>query len=150
MTAGYAIRYADELNYVFLDAPEIAERMASVRARCEAEGRDPATLRFSLYTRDEDMREPGQARVDLSPGSPRSGSTGSSASRPAGRRRLEAQAAFAEDCRAAGVTLAELEGRAVAFGRGRIPRDPPDPAQRRVAEPGTPDEQLDRDRPVDP
>ena len=87
VTAGYAIRYADELNYVFLDAPEVAARMVSVRARCEAEGRDPATLRFSLYTRDEEMREPGQARVDAIGGSPPSASTGSSASRLAGRRR---------------------------------------------------------------
>src|SRR5207344_1462982 len=64
VTAGFAIRYADELNYVFLSAPEIADRMVAVRARCEAEGRDPATLRFSLYTRDEEMREAGSARVD--------------------------------------------------------------------------------------
>ena len=65
VTAGYAIKYADELNYVFLGPDEIAERMAEVRARCETEGRDPATLRFSLYSRDEDFREAGQARVDL-------------------------------------------------------------------------------------
>ena len=32
VTAGYAIRYADELNYVFLGPGEIAERMAWVRA----------------------------------------------------------------------------------------------------------------------
>ena len=64
VTAGYAIRYADELNYVFLEADEIARRMAAVRARCETEGRDPATLRFSLYPHDEEMRDPGQARVD--------------------------------------------------------------------------------------
>ena len=38
VTAGYAIRYADELNYVFLDAKEIQTRMASVRARCEQDG----------------------------------------------------------------------------------------------------------------
>ncbi len=64
VTAGYAIRYADELNYVFLDAPELIERMASVRERCAEEGRDPATLRFSLYTRDEAVRDAGQARID--------------------------------------------------------------------------------------
>ena len=63
-TAGYAIKYADELNYVFLEPEEIAARMVEVRARCEAEGRDPATLRFSLYERDEEMRDAGQARVD--------------------------------------------------------------------------------------
>ena len=55
------IRYADELNYVFLRADEIAPRIADVRARCETEGRDPATLRFSLYARDEELREAGPA-----------------------------------------------------------------------------------------
>ena len=64
VTAGLAIRYGDELNYVFLSPKEVAERMTAVRARCEAEGRDPATLRFSLYVRDEEMRDPGQQRVD--------------------------------------------------------------------------------------
>src|SRR5205823_825001 len=44
-TAGYAVKFADELNYVFLDASEIVERRDSVRQRCEEEGRDPTTLR---------------------------------------------------------------------------------------------------------
>ena len=61
--------------------------MVEVRARCEAEGRDPSTLRFSLYSRDEDVAPtPAQPRVDSSADSPRSGWTGSSPSRPAGRR----------------------------------------------------------------
>jgi F420-dependent oxidoreductase-like protein len=105
VTAGYAIRYADELNYVFLDAPEIAERMTSVRARCEAEGRDPATLRFSLYTRDEDMREPGQARVDLIAGFAEIGLDRIVSFPTRWSPTTDAQAAFAEDCLAAGVTL---------------------------------------------
>jgi alkanesulfonate monooxygenase SsuD/methylene tetrahydromethanopterin reductase-like flavin-dependent oxidoreductase (luciferase family) len=40
--AGYAIRYADELNWVFLSPDEGAERLVS-SGGCEAEGRDPAT-----------------------------------------------------------------------------------------------------------
>jgi F420-dependent oxidoreductase-like protein len=110
VTAGLAIRYADELNYVFLSPAEVAERMASVRARCETEGRDPATLRFSLYTRDEEMRDAGQARVDV---------LGELAG--VGLDRIvcfptrwsptaEAQTAFAEDCRAAGLPLAVSVG----------------------------------------
>ena len=65
-TAGYAIRFADELNYVFLEPDEIRERIADVRARCEEEGRDPSTLRFSQYVRDEDVRDagPGAGRPD--------------------------------------------------------------------------------------
>ncbi len=63
-TAGLAIRFADELNLVFIGPAETAARMADVRARCEAAGRDPASLRFSVYTRDEEYLDPGQQRVD--------------------------------------------------------------------------------------
>jgi len=105
-TAGLAVRHADELNLVFLRAPAVAERIAEVRARCEQEGRDPATLRFSLYARDEDLRERGQVRVDQL-----------AALAATGLDRLigfpgrwdpttDGQAAFAEDCRAAGIRLA--------------------------------------------
>jgi F420-dependent oxidoreductase-like protein len=111
--AGYAIRYADELNWVFLSPEECAERLISVRARCVAEGRDPATLRFSLYTRDEEMRVPGQARVDV---------LGRLADVGLDRivcfpgrwdPTLEAQERFAEDCQAAGIVLA-LDAQSVA------------------------------------
>ena len=105
VTAGYAIRYADELNYVFLPADEIAERMASVRARCEAEGRDPASLRFSLYTSDEEMRDAGQERVDTLAGFAAVGLDRLVCFPTRWSPTLEAQAAFAEDCRAAGITL---------------------------------------------
>jgi alkanesulfonate monooxygenase SsuD/methylene tetrahydromethanopterin reductase-like flavin-dependent oxidoreductase (luciferase family) len=105
VTAGYAIRYADELNYVFLGASEIATRMVAVRARCEAEGRDPATLRFSLYTRDEEMREAGQARVDTIAGFATIGLDRIVCFPTRWSPTTDAQAAFAEDCRAAGVAL---------------------------------------------
>ena len=35
-----------------------------MRQRCEEEGRDPSSLRVSLYARDNDARADGQARVD--------------------------------------------------------------------------------------
>jgi F420-dependent oxidoreductase-like protein len=105
-TAGLAIKHADELNYVFLDAPEIAERMVEVRRRCEAEGRDPATLRFSLYVRDEDVREAGQARVDLIAGFAAIGLDRLVAFPTRWSPTAEAQAAFAEDCVTAGIELA--------------------------------------------
>jgi F420-dependent oxidoreductase-like protein len=105
VTAGYAIRYADELNYVFLPATEIGERIASVRSRCEAEGRDPATLRFSLYSRDEEMREAGQARVDTLAGFAVVGLDRIICFPTRWSPTIEAQAAFAEDCLAAGLTL---------------------------------------------
>ncbi len=104
-TAGLAVRFADELNFVFLRAPEIRQRMTEVRAKCEAAGRDPGTLRFSLYALDEAMQPVGQARVDY---------LGEMAA--TGLDRLvgfpnrwdpttDAQDAFAADCRAAGITI---------------------------------------------
>jgi F420-dependent oxidoreductase-like protein len=107
VTAGYAIKYADELNYVFIDAPDVAERMAAVRARCEAEGRDPDTLRFSLYTRDEGMRDAGQARIDIIAGFAEIGLDRLVCFPARWAPTLEAQAAFVEDCRAAGVIPSE-------------------------------------------
>ena len=106
VTAGYAIKFADELNYVFLSPGEIVERMASVRARCETEGRDPATLRFSLYAADEDMRDPGAARVDLLGRLAETGLSRVVCFSTRWSPTLEAQAALAEDCRAAGISLA--------------------------------------------
>ena len=105
VTAGYAIRYGDELNYVFLEANEIARRMVDVRARCEREGRDPATLRFSLYARDEKMRDAGQERVDTIAGFAEIGLDRLVAFPTRWSPTVEAQAAFAEDCRAAGVAI---------------------------------------------
>lgn len=62
-TAGLAVRHADELNLVFLEPDEVAERMVEVGAKCEEAGRDPGSLRFSVYTRDEDFLEAGPDRV---------------------------------------------------------------------------------------
>ncbi len=105
VTAGYAIQYADELNYVFLGPEEILDRMRQVRERCEVEGRDPATLRFSLYARDEQMRDAGQARVDLIGRFAGIGLDRLVAFPTRWSPTIEAQAAFAEDCEAAGVAL---------------------------------------------
>ena len=105
VTAGYAIRFADELNFVFLTPDEIAERMVAVRARCEAEGRDPATLRFSLYSRDEEMRDTGQERVDLLARFAAIGLDRIICFPTRWSPTAEAQAAFADDCIAAGLTL---------------------------------------------
>jgi len=105
-TAGYAIRYADELNWVYLSPDDCVERMRTVRARCEDEGRDPATLRFSLYSRDEEVREPGQARIDLIAQFRESGLDRIICFPSRWSPTIDAQAKFAEDCQAAGVTLA--------------------------------------------
>jgi F420-dependent oxidoreductase-like protein len=110
VTAGYAIRYADELNYVFLSPDECVERMRAVRSRCETEGRDPATLRFSLYTRDEEMRDPGRARVDTIAKLQETGLDRIVCFPGRWSPTIEAQERFAEDVRAAGIELATQLG----------------------------------------
>ncbi len=105
VTAGYAIRYADELNYVFLESGEVAARMASVRQRCEDEGRDPASLRFSLYVSDEAMRTAGQARIDTVAEFAAIGLDRLVCFPTRWSPTVEAQEAFAADCRAAGILL---------------------------------------------
>ena len=105
VTFRYAARFAEELNLVFLVPDEVAELLPIIRQRCEEEDRDPATLRVSLYTRDQDVREPGQERVDF---------LGALAALGLDRvvcfptrwdPTAEAQALFAEDCVAAGLSL---------------------------------------------
>ena len=105
VTAGYAIKYADELNFVFLSAAQVAERITAVRARCETEGRDPASLRFSMYTRDEEIREAGRARIDTLAGYAAVGLDRIVCFPTRWSATTDAQASFAEDCRAAGIAL---------------------------------------------
>jgi F420-dependent oxidoreductase-like protein len=47
-TAVPAARFADQYDVPFRSAEEVAEIVGRVRAACEAEGRDPATMRFSV------------------------------------------------------------------------------------------------------
>jgi alkanesulfonate monooxygenase SsuD/methylene tetrahydromethanopterin reductase-like flavin-dependent oxidoreductase (luciferase family) len=105
VTFRYAARFAEELNLVFLNPDEVAELLPLIRQRCEEEGRDPDTLRLSLYTRDQDVREAGQARSDF---------LGQLAAIGLDRvvcfptrygAEIETQARFAEDCLAAGLVL---------------------------------------------
>ena len=114
VTFRYAARFADELNLVFLRPEQIEEVLPIIRERCEEEDRDPATLRISLYCRDDEIRPEGQERVDYV-----------GRIRELGLARLvafpgrwsvegEAQARFAEDCRAAGCAMHEPEPETVA------------------------------------
>jgi F420-dependent oxidoreductase-like protein len=108
-TLGYAVRYADELNLVFLGPDELPGRLAAIAERCEREGRDPATLRVSLYCRDETVRDAGQARVDLIASFRDLGLTRLVAFPGRYGPDVETQGRFAEDCRAAGIELAPVE-----------------------------------------
>jgi F420-dependent oxidoreductase-like protein len=104
-TAGLAVRFADELNFVFLSAAEIRERITEVRERCAQAGRDPSAMRFSLYASDEDMRHAGQARVDAIGELAEVGLDRLVAFPTRWDPTPDAQAAFAEDVRAAGIKL---------------------------------------------
>jgi len=101
-----AARYADELNVVYVTTEEVAAEMPTIRSRCEEIGRDPATLKVSLYCRDEDVREPGQARVDFLGRCAEAGLSRIVAFATRWEPTTETQARFAEDVRAAGIELA--------------------------------------------
>jgi alkanesulfonate monooxygenase SsuD/methylene tetrahydromethanopterin reductase-like flavin-dependent oxidoreductase (luciferase family) len=102
--AGLAVKHADELNFVFLGADEIRERIAEVRARCADEGRDPASLRFSLYALDEDMKE-GPERVEVLREMSQVGLARIVCFPGRWDVTVDGQARFAEDCRKAGLAL---------------------------------------------
>jgi F420-dependent oxidoreductase-like protein len=101
-----AARYADELNVVYRTTDEAAADMLTIRARCEEIGRDPATLKVSLYCRDEDVKEAGQARVDYVGRCAKVGLDRIVAFPTRWEPAAETQARFAEDCRTAGIELA--------------------------------------------
>jgi F420-dependent oxidoreductase-like protein len=105
VTFRYAAKYADEINLVYLSPDGVAELLPIIRARCEEIDRDPATLRVSLYSRDDDVRPVGQERVDT---------LAAFAALRLDRivcfpsrwdLSLEGQARFAEDSRAAGLEM---------------------------------------------
>ena len=78
-----------------------------VRQRCEEADRDPATLKVSLYTSDDHIRTPGQPTVDLLGALQELGLSRAICFPGRWSTEREAQARFAEDCRAAGVEMAE-------------------------------------------
>ena len=81
--------------------------MALARQRCEEAERDPATLKVSLYTSDDHIRQPGQPTVDLLGALQDLGLSRAVCFPGRWSTELEAQARFAEDCRAAGVEMTE-------------------------------------------
>ena len=101
-----AARFADELNLVFRSPDEVAESIPTVHARCEEIGRDPKTLRLSVYARDEPMSQPGQGRADMIGAYAALGLDRFVAFPTRISPTVETQAQFAEDCVAAGLTLA--------------------------------------------
>jgi hypothetical protein len=100
-----AARFADELNLVYVDTEECAELMSIARQRCEEIGRDPATLRLSLYAADDDVWTAGRERTDFIGRCVEIGLDRLVAFPTCKVPTRETQARFAEDCRAAGVAL---------------------------------------------
>ena len=105
VTMRLAARHADELNLVFRPLDELAELIPLARQRCEEIGRDPATLRLSLYANDIDVRKAGQKRIDLLGAYAGLGLDRLVAFPTRWSVELETQAAFAEDCVAAGLPM---------------------------------------------
>ena len=105
VTMRLAARHADELNLVFRPLDELAELIPLARQRCEEIGRDPATLRLSLYANDIDVRTAGQKRIDLLGAYAGLGLDRLVAFPTRWSVELETQVAFAEDCVAAGLPM---------------------------------------------
>lgn len=105
VTFRYAAKFAEELNLVYLSPDGVAELLPIIRARCEEIDRDPATLRLSLYTRDDDVRTVGQERVDMLAAFAELGLDRLVCFPSRWDQSLDAQMSFAEDCRAAGLEM---------------------------------------------
>jgi F420-dependent oxidoreductase-like protein len=105
VTFRLAARFADELNMVYIGTEKVAELIPIARQRCEEIGRDPSTLRLSLYCDDDDVKTPGQQRVDFIGRCVQVGLERLCAFPTCEKPTPETQARFAEDCRAAGVAL---------------------------------------------
>ena len=105
VTMRLAARHADELNFVFRPIEELTELIALARQRCEEIDRDPATLRISLYGEDGDFRNAGQKRIDLLGEYAALGLDRLVAFPTRWSPEPETQAAFADDCLAAGLPL---------------------------------------------
>jgi F420-dependent oxidoreductase-like protein len=105
VTFRLAARFADELNMVYIGPERVGELIPIARARCEEIGRDPATLRLSLYCADDDIEEPGQQRIDFIGRCADLGLVRLIAFPTCKTPTAETQARFAEDCRTAGATL---------------------------------------------
>lgn len=106
-TAGLALRFADELNFVFLPPADVRARIEEVRARCATAGRDPATLRFSMYVRDDAMRPAGSERSAYLAELAATGLDRIVCFPGRWDPTVEGQARFADDCRAAGIALGQ-------------------------------------------
>lgn len=101
-----AARYADELNVDDLDPPELAAALPVIHTRCEEIGRDPADLRVSLHYYWPKAVERGRIRRDTLQAYAQLGVHRVMVFLPDAVDDPTSVAAFASDCKAAGVELA--------------------------------------------
>src|SRR4029079_16396492 len=99
-------RSADELTLVYRPPDEIPGLLATARQRCEEIGRDPSTLRLSMYVADDEVKDPGQKRVDVIGRLMGMGLDRLVAFPTRYGATREVQERFAEDCRSAGLLAA--------------------------------------------
>ncbi len=118
-----AARHADELNLVYLDPAAVEAALPVIRRRCEEIGRDPATLRISLYVPDGLVAAPGEARVDALGSLADLGLARVVAFLPRSVYDRDAQERLAEDARRAGLDIPEPAGSVSGVGAFPLDRD---------------------------
>ncbi len=101
-----AARFADEVNLDGIEPRDVPPALGTIRQRCEEIGRDPATLAVSVHIWRELLGAPGSERQDVIRGYVDLGIKRVQTLVSASVDGDEGLAAFAEDCQAAGATLA--------------------------------------------
>lgn len=102
-----AARLADELNMNFIPPQDLPEARAALDAVCTTQNRDPASLRVSVHLGRDDVANAGQARVDFLAAYREQGIDRVMCSLPRCAVDDEVFAQFRDDCRAAGLHLAD-------------------------------------------
>lgn len=64
-TRRIAARHADELNLVYVPLETMDEELEITREACRAAGRDPASLRISVYPPEAEIQACGRPRIEL-------------------------------------------------------------------------------------
>ncbi len=100
-----AAKFADELNLDGMSPSEVAAALPVIRSRCEEIGRDPASLAISVHMWWEQIKAPGQERVDRLAGFRDLGVNRAMGLDKAATTDDEALPRFVEDARAAGVDV---------------------------------------------
>ncbi len=111
-----AARHADELNLDGLTPNEVADALPVIRSRCEEIGRDPATLRVSVFVWSSHMSRTGAARVEMFGRYRELGVDRIMGMELASLRSDGALEAMAEDARTAGLEMAPAETASLATG----------------------------------